>query len=102
MPHPIPGPSFPAPTAYVWLSLSRLLRDGSLPPKSGVFMIFGGALAILIAILKIRAKTRAVWYAKWILSGDGHRVRYWFPQHAEFLHCTADWRIHRVCIPSET
>jgi uncharacterized oligopeptide transporter (OPT) family protein len=22
----IPGPSFPAPTAYVWLSLARLLR----------------------------------------------------------------------------
>ena len=25
----IPGPSFPAPTAYVWLSLARLLRKGS-------------------------------------------------------------------------
>lgn len=24
--YPIPGPSFPAPTAYVWLSLARLLR----------------------------------------------------------------------------
>lgn len=23
----IPGPSFPAPTAYVWLSLARLLRQ---------------------------------------------------------------------------
>lgn len=23
----IPGPSFPAPTAYVWLSLARLLRE---------------------------------------------------------------------------
>ena len=67
--YPIPGPSFPAPTAYVWLSLSRLLRDGSLPPKSGVFMAFGGALAIVVAILKIRANTRAVWYAKWIPSG---------------------------------
>lgn len=29
----IPGPSFPAPTAYVWLSLARLLRMyGSIPP----------------------------------------------------------------------
>ena len=26
----IPGPSFPAPTAYVWLSLARLLRKS--PP----------------------------------------------------------------------
>lgn len=25
--YPIPGPSFPAPTAYVWLSLARLLRE---------------------------------------------------------------------------
>ena len=24
--YPIPGPTFPAPTAYVWLSLARLLR----------------------------------------------------------------------------
>lgn len=35
----IPGPSFPAPTVYVWLSLARLLRDGSLPPNSGIFML---------------------------------------------------------------
>lgn len=26
----IPGPSFPAPTAYVWLSLARLLRMSSI------------------------------------------------------------------------
>jgi uncharacterized oligopeptide transporter (OPT) family protein len=26
----IPGPSFPAPTAYVWLSLARLLRTYKL------------------------------------------------------------------------
>jgi uncharacterized oligopeptide transporter (OPT) family protein len=25
----IPGPSFPAPTAYIWLNLARLLREGS-------------------------------------------------------------------------
>ena len=24
----IPGPSFPAPTAYIWLNLARLLREG--------------------------------------------------------------------------
>lgn len=30
--YPIPGPSFPAPTAYVWLSLARLLRELE-PPK---------------------------------------------------------------------
>lgn len=27
----IPGPSFPAPTAYVWLSLARLLRQHLIP-----------------------------------------------------------------------
>jgi uncharacterized oligopeptide transporter (OPT) family protein len=32
-------------------------------------MVFGSALAIVAAILKIRANTRAVWYAKWIPSG---------------------------------
>jgi uncharacterized oligopeptide transporter (OPT) family protein len=32
----IPGPSFPAPTAYVWLSLARLLREiSSLVAGSG-------------------------------------------------------------------
>lgn len=25
----IPGPSFPAPTAYIWLNLARLLRENS-------------------------------------------------------------------------
>ena len=29
--YPIPGPSFPAPTAYVWLGLARLLRTSRLP-----------------------------------------------------------------------
>jgi uncharacterized oligopeptide transporter (OPT) family protein len=67
--YPIPGPSFPAPTAYVWLSLARLLRDGSLPPQCGGFMVFGGALTAVVAVLKIRATSRGVWYAKWIPSG---------------------------------
>lgn len=29
----IPGPSFPAPTAYVWLSLARLLRKFVVPSR---------------------------------------------------------------------
>jgi uncharacterized oligopeptide transporter (OPT) family protein len=40
----IPGPSFPAPTAYVWLSLARLLReDGffrSRAPIDAFFLFF--------------------------------------------------------------
>lgn len=35
----IPGPYFPAPVAYVWLGLARLLRDGQLPQNSSTFMI---------------------------------------------------------------
>lgn len=27
--YPIPGPNFPAPTAYVWLNLARLLRKST-------------------------------------------------------------------------
>lgn len=33
--YPIPGPSFPAPTAYVWLSLARLLSECSSLPLGG-------------------------------------------------------------------
>ena len=33
--YPIPGPTFPAPTAFVWLGLARLLRTYSfLQPQS--------------------------------------------------------------------
>ena len=66
----IPGPSFPAPTAYIWLNLARLLRegsylsnvhcrthvvtgigDGNLPEKSGIFMvIFAIAFGLLSAV----------------------------------------------------
>ncbi|KIK34699.1 hypothetical protein CY34DRAFT_17535 [Suillus luteus UH-Slu-Lm8-n1] len=35
----IPGPPFPAPTAYVWLSLARLLCDGQLPQNSASYMV---------------------------------------------------------------
>ncbi|KAF9449519.1 oligopeptide transporter [Macrolepiota fuliginosa MF-IS2] len=65
----IPGPSFPAPTAYVWLSLARLLRDGHLPEKSAVFMAaFAGVFAVL-AMVKVYAVRRELWFAKWIPSG---------------------------------
>nr|VWO96542.1 Oligopeptide transporter OPT-like protein [Ganoderma boninense] len=65
----IPGPSFPAPTAFVWLGLARLLRDGELPEKSGVFMVLFAALFALVAAAKTSA-VRAGWpHAKWIPSG---------------------------------
>ncbi|KAG1883376.1 OPT oligopeptide transporter protein-domain-containing protein [Suillus subluteus] len=51
----IPGPSFPAPTAYVWLSLARLLRDGQLPQNSASYMVL---FAIIFGVI-----------AGWIPSG---------------------------------
>lgn len=65
----IPGPSFPAPTAYVWLSLARLLRDGQLPEHSAVFM---GVFSIVFGLLsgaKTYSAKRGHWIAKWIPSG---------------------------------
>ncbi len=82
----IPGPTFPVPTAYVWLSLARLLRefqvqqalstlltghtgDGSLPEKSAVFMLSFAIVFALISAFKTHASGRGLWYAKWIPSG---------------------------------
>ncbi|RDX44005.1 oligopeptide transporter [Lentinus brumalis] len=65
----IPGPSFPAPTAYVWLGLARLLRDGDLPEKSGAFMLGFALLFGAIAALKTHATRSAHPYAKWVPSG---------------------------------
>ncbi|KAI0782338.1 OPT oligopeptide transporter [Abortiporus biennis] len=65
----IPGPSFPAPTAYVWLGLARLLRDGDLPEKSNVFMLAFGLFFGLVSAIKTYASQRQRWYAKWIPSG---------------------------------
>ncbi|KAL0065121.1 OPT superfamily [Marasmius tenuissimus] len=67
--YPIPGPNFPAPTAYVWLSLARLLRDGQLPEKSSVFMVVFALVFGVIAALKTYATRKQVWWAKWIPSG---------------------------------
>ncbi|KAK1224994.1 OPT super [Marasmius sp. AFHP31] len=67
--YPIPGPNFPAPTAYVWLSLARLLRDGQLPEKSSVFMVAFALVFGVIAALKTYAARKQVWWAKWIPSG---------------------------------
>ena len=36
----IPGPFFPAPTAYVWLSLARLLREISIVETFGTLTYF--------------------------------------------------------------
>ncbi|CAK5268494.1 unnamed protein product, partial [Mycena citricolor] len=65
----IPGPSFPAPTAYVWLSLARLLRDGQLPENSAFFMIGFAALFALVSAFKAHAARRDLWYTQWIPSG---------------------------------
>ncbi|OBZ72592.1 hypothetical protein A0H81_07437 [Grifola frondosa] len=65
----IPGPSFPAPTAYVWLSLARLLRDGQLPAKSSEFMLAFALVFSMVAAFKAYASRCALPYAKWIPSG---------------------------------
>ncbi|KIO34660.1 hypothetical protein M407DRAFT_209937, partial [Tulasnella calospora MUT 4182] len=65
----IPSPAFPAPTAYVWLSLARLLRNGQLPPKSGEFMLWFGIIAAAVAAAKVRAVALDSRWARWIPSG---------------------------------
>ena len=35
--YPIPGPTFPAPTAYVWLSLARLLSMSTSVETSFIY-----------------------------------------------------------------
>ncbi|KAF8239795.1 oligopeptide transporter [Tricholoma matsutake] len=65
----IPGPSFPAPTAYVWLSLARLLRDGQLPENSALFMLSFSVLFGFLSALKTLTVRRRHWSATWIPSG---------------------------------
>ncbi|KAM5542892.1 hypothetical protein V8D89_003276 [Ganoderma adspersum] len=48
----IPGPSFPAPTAFVWLGLARLLRHGELFEMSGIFIVLFAILFGLVAAAK--------------------------------------------------
>ena len=83
----IPGPSFPAPTAYVWLGLARLLRkssqiptwtdsqnkflpgDGQLPQNSTLFMVIFSLLFGLLSAIKLLVARRHPSIAKWIPSG---------------------------------
>jgi uncharacterized oligopeptide transporter (OPT) family protein len=83
----IPGPAFPAPTAYVWLSLARLLRkyllhpcgghdadetgigDGSLPPESAKFMLAFALVFGFLAAVKTRGLRSGAWWAGYIPSG---------------------------------
>lgn len=65
----IPGPSFPAPTAYVWLGLARLLRDGQLPENSAAFMAVFSLIFGVLSGLKSHASRHQLWYATWIPSG---------------------------------
>ncbi|VDC04799.1 unnamed protein product [Peniophora sp. CBMAI 1063] len=67
--YPIPGPTFPAPTAYVWLSLARLLRNGELPEKSGQFMLGAAILFGLLSALKTRLTRSQSRYAYLLPSG---------------------------------
>ncbi|GAA5802831.1 hypothetical protein HPULCUR_008306 [Helicostylum pulchrum] len=50
----IPGPEFPAPTAQVWLDMSRLVNGHDLPPHVFEFII---AFAVLFGVLVIVKET---------------------------------------------
>ncbi|KAH7106261.1 OPT superfamily oligopeptide transporter [Auriculariales sp. MPI-PUGE-AT-0066] len=65
----IPGKEFPAPSSYVWLNLARLLRDGSLPPHTGQFMIAFGLATAVLAGAKVYARATGSPWAKYIPSG---------------------------------
>ncbi|CAE6408806.1 unnamed protein product [Rhizoctonia solani] len=66
----IPGPQFPAPTAYVWLSFARLIGSGGgLPDHTKPFIINAAIITTLIASFKVQALNRRRWWAKWIPSG---------------------------------
>jgi len=66
----IPGPEFPAPTAYVWLSFARLLGSGgALPPYSKVFMVAAAVVSAILAAWKTRAQRQSASWAIWIPSG---------------------------------
>ncbi|KAF7309723.1 OPT oligopeptide transporter [Mycena indigotica] len=70
----IPGPSFPAPTAYVWLSLARLLRDGQLPENTAAFMTGFGAIFALISAIKSYAAQREISWHFMLPSGVAFAV----------------------------
>ncbi|KAI0725705.1 oligopeptide transporter [Fomitopsis betulina] len=65
----IPGPTFPAPTAYVWLGLARLLRDGDLPQKSSEFMVIFAIIFGAVSAFKTFAQRQGLPHVKWIPSG---------------------------------
>lgn len=65
----VPSPNFPAPTAFVWLSLARLLRNGSLPPHSSEYMLRFGLAATVVAAVKVRATSTGRPWARWVPSG---------------------------------
>jgi len=65
----IPGPSFPAPTAYVWLNLARLLRDGNLPEKCSSFMAIFAIVFGLLSAVKVYCVQAQSGITKYIPSG---------------------------------
>ncbi|KAG8744162.1 hypothetical protein FRC10_010731 [Ceratobasidium sp. 414] len=66
----IPGPQFPAPTAYVWLSFARLIGSGNaLPNHTKPFIVNAAITTALVATFKMRASSQGRWWAKWIPSG---------------------------------
>jgi uncharacterized oligopeptide transporter (OPT) family protein len=65
----IPGKMFPAPTAWVWLGLARLLRDGNLPEKSQLFMVIFAIISAATSGLKSYSGRKGSAYTKYIPSG---------------------------------
>lgn len=72
----IPGPEFPAPTAYVWLNLARLLRSNRLPDRVDTFMGVFGIIAAVAGCTKAFATRngRSPRWLRWMPSGVAFAV----------------------------
>lgn len=53
----IPGPQFPAPTAQVWLDMSRLVNGHPLPPHVSEFIILFSIIFAVLVLIKETGST---------------------------------------------
>lgn len=72
----VPGPEFPAPTAQVWLDMSRLVNGHPLPPHVFEFVV---AFAVLFCILTFLKETKKAKWHQWIPQGIAFAIGIYNP-----------------------
>jgi uncharacterized oligopeptide transporter (OPT) family protein len=84
----VPGKEFPAPTAAVWLDMSRLVNGRPLPPYVLEFVIIFSSIFGVLVLIK---ETTNYWWRRYIPQGIAFAIGIYNPPNFTLARVIGGW-----------